>query len=74
MASVSLRLPNEVSERLELLAEKTGRSKTFYMIEAIKEHLDDLEDFYIGEQRYADIKSGKSQTYTLEEVMRNHGL
>jgi len=74
MASVSLRLPNEVSERLELLAEKTGRSKTFYMIEAIKEHLDDLEDLYIAEQRYADIKSGKSQTYTLEEVMRNHGL
>ena len=42
MASVSLRLPDEVSQRLDHLAELTGRSKTFYMIEAIREHLDDL--------------------------------
>ena len=44
MAPVSLRLPDEVSQRLQRLADLTGRSKMFYMIEAIREHLDDLED------------------------------
>jgi predicted DNA-binding protein len=36
-----------ITARLQDLAELTGRSKTFYMIEAIREHLDDLEDLFI---------------------------
>ena len=44
MSAVSLRLPDDVSSRLQHLAEATGRSKTFYMIEAIRDRLDDLED------------------------------
>ncbi len=36
MASVSLRLPVEVSQFLQRLPNLTGRSKTFYMIEAIR--------------------------------------
>ncbi|CAG0948809.1 hypothetical protein BURK2_00058 [Burkholderiales bacterium] len=74
MASVSLRLPDEVCERLESLAALTGRSKTFYMIEAILEHLDDLEDLYLAEQRLIDIRAGRSRTYTLDEVERDLGL
>ena len=38
MTAVSLRLPDEVSKRLDKLAKRTGRTKTFYMIEAISEH------------------------------------
>lgn len=74
MASVSLRLPDEVSERLENLAALTGRSKTFYMIEAIREHLDDLEDLYLAEQRLIANRAGTSRTYTLDEVERDLGL
>lgn len=74
MTSVSLRLPNEVTQRLGHLAELTGRSKTFYMIEAICEHLDDLEDLYIAEKRLIDIRAGRSKTYSLEEVERSIGL
>ena len=51
MSAVSIRLPDDVSARLQDLAQLTGRSKTFYMIEAIREHLDDLEDMYLAEQR-----------------------
>ena len=74
MAPVSLRLPDEVSRRLQQLADLTGRSKTFYMIEAIREHLDDLEDLYLAEQRLIDLRAGKSQTLPLEEVMKRYGL
>jgi RHH-type rel operon transcriptional repressor/antitoxin RelB len=74
MSAVSLRLPDEISDRLKALSERTGRSKTFYMIEAIKEHIDDLEDLYLAEQRLLDIRSGKSKTIPIEKVMEKYGL
>jgi RHH-type rel operon transcriptional repressor/antitoxin RelB len=74
MTAVSLRLPDEVSKRLDRLAKRTGRSKTFYMIEAISEHLDELEDLYLAEQRLTALRAGRSRTYTLEEVERDLGL
>ena len=74
MAAVSLRLPEDVSNRLKRLAEITGRSKTFYIIEAIREHIDDLEDLYLSEQRLIANRAGKSQSIPLEEVMRRYGL
>ena len=74
MSAVSLRLPDDVSQRLQNLAQMTGRSKTYYMVEAIREHLDDLEDLYLAEQRLIDIRSGKTQSVPLEEVMKRYGL
>ncbi len=74
MAAVSLRLPEDVSSRLENLATITGRSKTFYMIEAIREHIEDLEDLYLSEQRLIANRAGKSKTYTLAEVEQSLGL
>ena len=74
MSAVSIRLPDELSIRLQDLAQITGRSKTFYMIEAIRQHLDDLEDLYIAEKRLIEVRAGRSKTYTLEEVERSLGL
>lgn len=74
MSAVSIRLPDDVSARLQNLAELTGRSKTFYMIEAIKEYIDDIEDVYLAESRLADIRSGKTKTIPLAEVMKQYGM
>ena len=74
MHATSLRLPDDIGKRLTELAKRTGRSKTYYTLEAIREHLDDLEDLYIAEQRLADIKAGRSRTYSVEEVRRELGL
>lgn len=71
---LAIRLPAEIEERLEALAKATGRTKTFYAREAILEHLSDLEDVYLAEQRLVDIQSGKTKTLPLEEVMRRYGL
>ena len=71
---LAIRLPAEVEIRLEALAKATGRTKTFYAREAILEHLDDLEDLYLAEQRSMDIRAGKTQTVSLEEVMKRYGL
>jgi len=70
----SVRLSEEAEERLTALAQSTGRSKAYYIREAIMEHLDDLEDIYLAEKRLQDLRAGKSRTYTLEEVERESGL
>ena len=71
---LAIRLPGEIENRLETLAQATGRTKTFYAREAILEHLDDLEDLYLAEQRLIDIRAGRSQTVPLEEVMKRYGM
>lgn len=72
--AVSLRLPDDISTRLQSLADATGRSKTYYMIEAIREHIDDLEDLYLAEQRLIANRAGRSKTHSLEAVERSLGL
>ncbi len=71
---LAIRLPADVENRLDVLAKATGRTKTFYAREAILEHLDDLEDLYLAEQRLIDNRAGKSKTYTLDEVVKSLGL
>lgn len=72
--SVSLRLPDDLTQRLNHLAAKTGRTKTFYMLEAIKQHIDDLEDLYLAEQRLLDVRAGRSMTYSINDVEHRLGL
>ena len=74
MTMLAIRLSDEVEARLANLAKATGRTKTFYAREAILEYIDDLEDFYLAEKGYADVLSGKSKTYSLEQVERELGL
>ena len=48
---LAIRLPEDIENRLKTLAEKTGRTKTFYAKEAILEHLADMEDKYLALER-----------------------
>jgi len=40
---LAIRLPESIERRLEKLAKRTGRTKTFYVREEILQHLDELE-------------------------------
>ena len=71
---LAIRLPEAIEKRLDALDKATGRTKTYYAREAILEHLDDLEDIYIAEQRLADIHAGRSTTVSLKEVMKRYGM
>ncbi|MBC3942106.1 TraY domain-containing protein [Sphingomonas albertensis] len=55
---LAVRLSEQTEGRLEALAARTGRSKTFYAQAAIEAHLDDLEDFYLAEDRLRDFREG----------------
>ena len=71
---IAIRLPKEIKARLRDLAEKTGRTKTFYVREAILEQLDELEDLYLAEKRYEDLIAGRTKAIPLEEVMKRYGM
>ena len=69
---LAVRLSAELEQRLEALAARTGRTKTFYAREAIEAHLDDLEDFYLAEERMKGFREGDA--ISLEDVKRDLGL
>ncbi len=71
---IAVRLQEDQEIRLERLADMTGRTKTYYVREAIERHLEELELVYLAEQRLSNIRSGKSTTTSWEEVKRENGL
>jgi RHH-type transcriptional regulator, rel operon repressor / antitoxin RelB len=74
MAMLAIRLPQSIEERLQKLARRTGRTKTYYVREAILEHLDDLEDMYLAERALERIRSGEERTVALKDVVKRHGI
>ena len=71
---LAIRLPQDIEKRLEKLARRTGRTKTFYVREAILEHLDDLEDLYLAERALGRIRGGEEPTIPLADALKRHGL
>ena len=57
---LAVRLDAETEARLTRMAARTGRTKTFYARAAIAAHLDDLEDFYLAEERLRDFRSDEA--------------
>jgi RHH-type transcriptional regulator, rel operon repressor / antitoxin RelB len=64
---LAIRLPATIEKRLDRLAKRTGRTKTYYAREAILQHLDDLEDIYLAEKALKAIRSGRNRTIPLRE-------
>ena len=64
---LTVRLPADIEKRLDLLAKRTGRTKSFCVQQAILRHIDDLEDYYLARRRL----SRKAARVTLEELERD---
>lgn len=71
---LTVRLPDDIEERLNTLARTTNRPKSFYVREALERSLEDIEDIYLAEKRLEDIRAGKSKTVTLEDILKRHGM
>jgi RHH-type rel operon transcriptional repressor/antitoxin RelB len=71
---MSLRLPAEIETRLSALSALTGRSKTFYAIEAIVEHIDDLEDAHLSAEILARVRAGTEGRVPLNDLLADYGL
>lgn len=67
---LGIRLEPELEEKLDSLAKETGRSKSYYAREAIRQYLEDREDYLKG---IAALER-REPTITLEELERRLGL
>ena len=67
---LAIRLSKEMEARMNRLAKRTGRTKTFYARQALEEHIGDLEDLFIAEARLADIDAGRVVPLPWDEVRK----
>lgn len=68
---VTVRLGDSLEKRLNKLASLTGRTKTYYIRQALEEKLDELEDLYIAEQR---LEQPEGERWSLEQLERGDDL
>lgn len=74
MTSLNIRIPNDMSNRLSALAVQTGRTKSYYVRKALEEQLETLEDCYLAMQSLEDVATGKSRTWTHEDIKQGRDL
>ena len=67
---ISVNLGALIEKRLSKLAKITGRTKTYYIREAVKQKLEELEDVYIAEQRL----ESKEKRWTLKDIEQGDDL
>lgn len=72
--TAALRMPEDLAKRYDRLAKTTGRTKTFYMTEALSESIDRLEYEYGILKDIEDCRAGRLKTYSLDEVGEMLGL
>lgn len=65
---LAIRLPAEIQIRLENLAKRTGRNKSFHARKAIRAYLENLDDLYLAEQVARRIERGEERTSSLADV------
>ncbi|WP_033916154.1 type II toxin-antitoxin system RelB family antitoxin [Campylobacter sputorum] len=69
---VSFRLDNNLFDKLKELSNETNRSQSFYIQEAIKNLIDDYQDY---KDAINSINNNKGEkTYSLDELALLYGL
>ncbi|MCR4526669.1 ribbon-helix-helix protein, CopG family [Kocuria rhizophila] len=66
--ATSVKLSDETGAKLERLAARTGRSKSYYLREAVETHIDQLVRDYEILDTAQNVRAGRERTYSLAEV------
>jgi RHH-type rel operon transcriptional repressor/antitoxin RelB len=66
---LSVRLPKEMEERIERLAQMTRRPKSFFVREALSNYLEDMEDYYLALKRQNDPSRNLITLDELEQAL-----
>lgn len=70
----SIRLDDELDARLERIARLTGRTKSFYVKQALEDQIQDLEDLYLARRVSKRVADGRERVIPLEELERELGV
>lgn len=66
--ATSVKLSDETGAKLERLAARTGRSKSYYLREAVETHIDQLVRDYEILDTAQNVRAGRERIYSLAEV------
>jgi RHH-type rel operon transcriptional repressor/antitoxin RelB len=70
LKALPVKVPEEMYNRLDRLAARTHRTKTFYVREALMNYLEDLEDTFLAIERLKE----PGKTISMEEIIRDMKL
>ena len=71
---LSVRLTPEEEARLNALAARTGRSKTFYVRQAIEAHLEELEELYWADEAVRQHEESGKQSRPARQLWDELGV
>ena len=70
----SIRLAPELSDRLDRLALKTGRTKAFYLREIIESGIAEAEEYYLAAGTLARVSKGQEKVHSAASIRKDLGL
>ena len=71
--AINLRIDESLLEELDVYAKELDRTRTYLIEKAVSNYFDTLDEM-ISDKRIDDIKTGKSEMFTLEDVAIQLGL
>lgn len=74
MAQFVLELPQDLRERIEVRSDEVKQKPERFMLMAIEQYLEDLEDAEDAMRLSAAVACGEEKVYSAEDVRRRLGL
>lgn len=71
--AINIRMDETLLAELDQYAHELDRSRTYLIEKAVSTYFDTLDEM-VSDKRIDEIKSGKTEVYTLEEVASKLGL
>ena len=71
--AINLRIEESLLEELDTYAKELDRTRTYLIEKAVSNYFDTLDEM-ISDKRIDDIKAGKSEMLSLEDVAKQLGL
>ncbi len=71
--AINLRIEESLLEELDIYAKELDRTRTYLIEKAVSNYFDTLDEM-ISDKRIDDIKAGKSEMLSLEDVAKQLGL
>ncbi len=72
--ATSIRLSQDIEQRLDFLASSTGRTKAYYLREIIEQGIEDMEDYYLAADALERVRKGQEQVHSAADVRKDLGL
>jgi RHH-type rel operon transcriptional repressor/antitoxin RelB len=73
-AMLSVRLSKSLEAKLDALAERTHRAKSYYVKKALTEYLENQEEYEIAAAAYKEYLESGKKSISFEELMKKNGL